>query len=227
MSEIKLVNVDLENPIILSSDYVNLLIIENSFEFYKTVSKLIKQFNGEEGDYICLIDSEIVPIEKAGDIVYNFFDWNINNKKLLNILYKEIENNALSEKMSDFLEASSAVNKFISDLISEFPFQLNFNDLSVNELLKSISLKFENDYENIEEKIICYVNAIVELKHIKFLVLVNLKSIMTDEKLTEFYKYCHMEEVPLFLIESKSSRALLPSEKAIIITEDLCEIVAT
>ncbi|MBQ3502162.1 MAG: hypothetical protein IJA72_00660, partial [Clostridia bacterium] len=59
-----------------------------------------------------------------------------------------------------------------------------------------------------------------------FFVFVNLKSVLNDEKLLKIYVHCRLEQVGLVLIEScKKERPLLPCEKAIIITEDLCEIL--
>ena len=48
---------------------------------------------------------------------------------------------------------------------------------------------------------------------------------MDDEKLQQVYAHCQSEQVGLLLIENGKHRALLPNEKAVIITEDLCEIL--
>ena len=76
-----------------------------------------------------------------------------------------------------------------------------------------------------EEKIICYLNVLIELKKCEFVIFVNLKSVLSDEKLLQIYKHCQMEQIGVVLIESKKQRPLLPQEKAVIITEDLCEIL--
>ena len=53
----------------------------------------------------------------------------------------------------------------------------------------------------------------------------NLKSVLSDEKLGQIYAHCRAEQVGLLLIEDGKRRKLLPCEKAVIITEDLCEIL--
>lgn len=58
-----------------------------------------------------------------------------------------------------------------------------------------------------------------------FFVFVNLKSVLSDEKLLQVYAHCRREQVGLLLIESGKQRPLLPNERAVIITEDLCEIL--
>ena len=54
---------------------------------------------------------------------------------------------------------------------------------------------------------------------------VNLKSVLSDEKLLLLYEHCRREQVGLLLIESGKRRPLISGEKAVIITEDLCEIL--
>ena len=80
-------------------------------------------------------------------------------------------------------------------------------------------------YETLEEKLVCYINALIELKQCEFFVFVNLKSVLSDEKLEQIYAHSRAEQVGLLLIEDGKRRPLLPCEKAVIITEDLCEIL--
>ena len=105
-------------------------------------------------------------------------------------------------------------------------FLVDYNELQPVDFLKLASVKFAKTYESLEEKIICYINALIELKNCDFFVFVNLKSVLSDEKLLKIYEHCRLEQVGVFLIESeKKERPLLSCEKAIIITEDLCEIL--
>ena len=69
------------------------------------------------------------------------------------------------------------------------------------------------------------INALIELKQCEFFVFVNLKSVLSDEKLGQIYAHCRAEQVGLLLMEDGKRRPLLPCEKAVIITEDLCEIL--
>ena len=52
-----------------------------------------------------------------------------------------------------------------------------------------------------------------------------MKSVLSDEKIEQIYAHCRAEQVGLLLIEDGKRRKLLPCEIAVIITEDLCEIL--
>ena len=100
-----------------------------------------------------------------------------------------------------------------------------YDEPQPSDYLKGAGLKFAKTYDSLEEKIICYINALIELRQCEFFVFVNLKGVLSDEKLEQIYAHCRAEQVGLLLIEDGKRRKLLSCEKAVIITEDLCEIL--
>ena len=101
----------------------------------------------------------------------------------------------------------------------------DYKELQPSDYFKSAGVKLEKNYDSLEEKIVCYINALIELKKCEFFIFVNLKSVLNDEKLALIYSHCKKEQVGLLLVESCKQRPLRNDERAVIITEDLCEIV--
>ena len=224
-NEIVLTHIHLETPIVISEDSVKLLIVENPSEFYKMVCDFNSQFDGGDGDFVFSANGEIVAAQKCGAIIPNLFDFDLNDKKVLNLLYKKLESVALGEKVTLFNELVSKTMCFIGEVAYNVPFLLDYDEIQPTEYFKQSSVKFAKTYDSLEEKIICYINALIDLKNCDFFVFVNLKSVLNDEKLLKIYKHCQAEQVGLLLIEDGKRRKLLPCEKAVIITEDLCEIL--
>lgn len=224
-SEVSLVHVHLETPLIISEEHVQLLIVENPSEFYALVSDLDAQFEGAEGTFVFLCQGQIIPATKSGAMVSDLFHLELNDKKMLNLLYKRLEGIAVEEKIAEFNELSTKVVKFIGELSFCVPFALDYNEPQPVDYFKTAGVKFEKVYDTLEEKIICYINAMIELKKCEFFIFVNLKSVLNDDKLLSVYAHCRAEQVGLLLIENGKLRPLLPCEKAVIITEDLCEIL--
>ena len=50
-------------------------------------------------------------------------------------------------------------------------------------------------------------------------------ALLSNDDISFLSKHCEAEKIGILLIESSKTRELLPNEKAITITEDLCEIV--
>ena len=223
--QIQLTHVHLETSLTLSDEHVQLLIVENPTEYYNMVSDLDVQFDGQDGMFVFSADDKIVPAAKYGAMISDLFHFDLNDKKLLTLLYKRLENIAFSEKISLFYELTSKSVGFLEEVSFTVPFTLEYNEPQPSDYFKMSGLKFAKVYDTLEEKIACYINVLIELKQCEFIVFVNLKSVLSDEKLEQIYAHCRSEQVGLLLIEDVKRRKLLPCEKAVIITDDLCEIL--
>ncbi|MBQ7373109.1 MAG: type II-A CRISPR-associated protein Csn2 [Clostridia bacterium] len=225
-NEIIITHVHLETPIVISENFVQLLILENPNEFYRMVMDLDSQFDGGDGLFVFSSNGQVVQAQKSGAMVSDLFHFDLNDKKIVNLLYKKLETVAFGDKVKNFNELTSKTTAFIEDLAYTVPFSVDYNELQPVDFLKLAGVKFAKAYDSLEEKLVCYINALIELKNCDFFVFVNLKSVLSDEKLIKIYEHCRLEQVGLFLIESgKRDKVLLDCEKAIIITEDLCEIL--
>lgn len=224
-SNVKVSHVHLETPLIISTDTPQLLIIESPSEFYLTVTELDKQFNGEEGNFVFCKNEEIISPAKSGALIYDLFHFDLNDKKVLNLLYKKLEAAAFNENLIQFNETTAKLVSFIENISYELPFELEYDEPQPVDYFKASGLKFAKNHACLEEKIICYINALIELKNCEFFIFINLKSVLNDDKLLQIYKHCQKEQVGLLLIENGKHRPLLDCEKAIIITNDLCEIL--
>lgn len=219
-------HIALETPLILSSEYVQLLIVEAPQEFYRFVYALDAQIGGGEGEFFFLRDDKPVSAEKEGGIIADLFHFDLNDKRGLNALTKRLaETCRYGELQYHFSEIGANAQKFLYELFDELPFALTIDELTIEDLLKCANVRFEKTYDSLLEKIVCYINAMVELRRCRFFVFVNLKSVLSDEDLHALYHHCAMEKIGLLLLESGKLRPLLPEEKAVIVTEDLCEIL--
>ena len=223
--EIQLAHVHLESPLIISEECVQLLIVENPTEFYRMVSDLDGQFDGQEGTFAFSMDGQAISASKYGAIISDIFHFDLNDKKLLNLLYKRLEGVAFADKLVCFNELTAKSVEFLEELSFTIPFALEYDEPQPSDYMKASGVKFAKVYDTLEEKLVCYINALIELKGSEFFVFVNLKSVLSDEKLGQVYAHCRAEQVGLLLIEDGKRRELLPCEKAVIITEDLCEIL--
>lgn len=225
MSYLKLISGDLEEPIFLSEEYVRLLIIENPTLFYNIVNQLNIQINGGDGRFVLFSDSQELSMETTGELIYDYYNLDFNDKKLLSLLYKKIEKEVTVYHIEKIHQANTYLNCLMMDILEDLPFAFSCEDITINALLKALAVKFEVDYETLEEKIICLINILVELKKCKFIAFVNLKSILSDEQLLHIYHHCNLEKICLLLIENTQLRTKLSMENVLIVTEDRCEIV--
>ncbi len=227
MNEITTIyHTSLETPITLSYESVQLLILENPREFYKFVDMFDCSIKGEESELSFLRDGKPIFPDKEGCIICDPFHFDLNDKKVINLLIKKlVELCKCGKTQFELSTINTDVGMLFAELFGSLPFSLAYSELTTEELLKSTDVHFERTYDTLLEKIICYINVMVELKHCGFFVFINLKSVLCDEELSALYHHCALEKVGLLLIEHCKCRPLSSKEKAIIITEDLCEIL--
>lgn len=223
---ITLANPNIETTIELESDRVNIIIIENAHEYFKVVSSMISAMQGEESNFTFWENNDKIQASKCGELLLNNFSFDFADKKIITLLYKKLQ---IEFNNGDFLLSFNKINAeigaFLQNLFMQIDFSLDYSELNIEDLLKACSVKPAKEYESLLDKIVSYINIFLELKSIKFFVFIGLKDVLSDDDLTLLYRHCEMQKVSLLLFESSKKRDLLPQEKAIIITEDLCEIV--
>lgn len=226
MSEIvKIVHFKLETPIKITDEKPAVLVIENATEFYNLVNELKTQIDGEEGNFVFLNNDSRFDPSKIGEMVTDIFNLDFTDKRMSTVLYKKLE--ASSKDGESYLllnKLNTAIAEYYASIFDGFSLSFTYDDIAVSDILKIGKVRINETYEGFLEKLVCYVNALVQLKGIKFFVFLHLKSVLSNSDLSAFYKHCQLEKIGLLLIESNGEKEFSPDENTVIITDDLCEI---
>lgn len=216
----------LETQIELDVNRPFVLCVENPREYFRTVQEIVLALNGEESDFSFWEGEERIRADKTGEIVTDFFSFELTDRKIMSLLYKRLTQTISDQALSvRFQEVGAAAELFLLEVCSSVNFALEYDALSMETLLKGCSVKPAKSYDSLLEKIVCYLNIFTQLKGISFFAFVGLKSVLDDENLRMLYRHCVLHKISLFLIESKKTRPLLAEERSILLTEDLCELV--
>lgn len=216
----------IETKIELTDARPFVLCVENPKEYYKVVKEMIASFQGEISEFTFWEDDEKISTEKAGEILVDLFSFELTDKKIMTLLYKQLQRNFIERDLIfEFQKVKAESEKFLLDLCATVDFTLEYSEIELESFLKVCSVRPENSYQTLLEKIICYLNIFAELKRIRCFVLVGLKTVLSEEDLRLLYRHCRLHKLSLLLIECGKIRPILSEERAIIITDDLCEIV--
>ena len=110
-----------DNNIKIENDYVQVIEIENKKTFYRLVSDLYKIKNDEKLDEVFFYDDDNQELNMYNkvDLYVNFFDIDLNSKKNLNALNKNIINsltdNVKEEILNNFKKLAKSFTKILSD----------------------------------------------------------------------------------------------------------------
>lgn len=201
------------------------LVVENSHEYLKVVEELRSECaEGEESEFVFSDNSNILSMSKTCLLLYNYFDLDINNKKIVN----EINSRVLDfVSKNDFVQDFCEVNKIlinINDKILEnFDLDIEYDDdFSYDKFIKLSSYKI-SEQSKFVDKVMSYIKLYTKLKNTKLVVFIGLSMYLSKEEIQLFIKELNYLELKCLFVEPYQ-KYKIENSKIIIIDEDLCEI---
>lgn len=203
---------------------INTVIIENQAQFFKIITDINAQLNGFDGAAVLSENEKIVKIDKQLELLVQFVPFDINKKQLVNKALSRLQQNSLDGE--NYLRTTGLIGdieRFCLDIAFELPGNIEFVKVNVENILKSVGLQFEENYESLAEKILDYIDLVTEYDRTKLFVIVNLRDYISDDEVELFLKDVTTRNFQVLMIESKE-RKLLVGEIRYIVDDNLCEI---
>lgn len=221
----KLVHPELDHHVNLFSDRPCEWVIESPQYFTKIVSELLNQKHGSEGEFTCFCGDTIVDITKKMEVIVDPFAVSINEKKVINKLYAQLNQLANSENFYlQTQEIKNGIYKYLLDLEQDTSYVLDLNEeMDLNLLFRSFDIKFEIFEEDFLDNLCRYMKVINEMLGIELIICVNLRSYLADDQLRTLLDDIKYADFCLLLIENQE-RCCMKDVNRYIIDKDLCEI---
>lgn len=221
----------LENDIIFTEEYINVLQIQDKKLFTNVINSLNDNINNIEDtkERIIILDNDTeIKIEKEVLMFIDVFNIDFNQKKIQSALYNKIEKiyKQEFERMSEFQTIFQKLQLNVLDVFNEFPFEFNYKEsIGIQEYLKLLGLKISNNKGKITDTIFSLIDVVEYLSVTKRLIFVNLKLYLIDDELKEIYKYAMYKKVNILLIETGEEKEPFENEKILYIDSDYDEII--
>lgn len=204
---------------------ISTLVIENIELFRIIVEDINKEKLKEENGFILYNDNyEKLDINKNIILINNLVLLDLNERVILNGLYKEVKEEILVNYYEEFDQLEKNINEFIKNAIFNNNYNLTYDcSLNIEDILKITSLRF-NEKENIIDKFLNYLDLIQNYLKIKHIILINSRNYFTDEEYKNLFLEIERKEISLTFIENYNNRVSFPNEKLYIIDNNLCEL---
>lgn len=165
----KFVHGDLSGEIVNEQKECVEWIIEAPELFAKYVGKLYRQINKYEGKFVLSENNKEIDIAKHSEIIINPLSVEINNKKIVNKLYEELNKLSSNEVLyMQTLELTKLIQEYLLDLEQETNYILEFNnEVEMSALFKAVDLKYEDSEEDFLERLVKYIKTLGNLLSIK------------------------------------------------------------
>ena len=159
------------------------------------------------------------------EIYTNYFDLEINSKKNLNALSKEIINTISDLEKEDLIKIYQKIYKSISKILKNIDLPIIIDeDVNIENIIKLSKFMIKNT-NDLLENLFNLIDLFKFLKINNILFFINLKQYLNKDELVEFYKYAIYNNIKICLIDSQSYGIKLDYENKLIIDIDLEEFV--
>lgn len=221
----KLVHPQLQTAFDTEQHGVLTLVSENAKFFREFLEDLTAQINGDPGHIILSMQEQPIDAGKYLEILDQFVPFEINRKPLLNKILGVLEKKALNE---DFYlptrKLLADIEKYAEDLAFSENCDIICSKVSVSSLLRFIGIELRDDYEDLAEKILDYMDLVREYDRDKLFLTVNLRSYFSDRETELFTESANLHGFHLLMLENREYPRL-PNEFRVVVDEDLCEIL--
>lgn len=212
------------NPISIEEGESFELIIENQKLFRELVEDIKIQIAGEKGSTVLSSNDVPISVRKNIELIETGALFDINTKSLLNKVYTSLETAALDEDhYFRSQELMANIERYMNELGDVLEFDLDYNKLSIDSIIKAVSPRLSVCYNSPLEAIIDYMNIICRLDKNKLFVFVNIRSYFDDSEITRFVQTISAKGMMALIIES-IERNKIEGTKKIVVDSDLCEI---
>lgn len=212
----------LSEPIVFRENEVPVLVVENAEVLRNIIADILSQKDGEDGKNIFSEQYKPLSIKKQIEIIIDPFSLSLNDRKIMNGTLQYINSVINMKLLSETVKIKGFLWRYVEQLMQEveLPFicQENFD---VGAILKAIGLQYDEKNYSFQEKILEYLKIYRFLFDTQCFVFINLKSFLFLEELEMMYKDLQMEQIQIFLLESKVFEEV-DGERQIILDKDLC-----
>lgn len=217
----------IDNNIIFDNENINVIEIENKDYFYRVVSELNSMSMGNIVENIHFFDNDFKEINLYGKIsvVFDFFNFNLDSKKLQTLINKKINENLDAVQKTELSRVYEKVKKIYMPILNDLDLNLTINsEFDIEMLIKLLNVSIYLK-DSIIDNLILMLDVEKLLKNNEIIVFINLKQYLDNNELLELYKYSLYNNVRILLIDSQSYGIKNKFEKKLIVDQTLEEFL--
>ena len=204
--------------------------INSLIEFDKPIIQIIFENNVDFRNFIENIEDNVIysendeslELNKKVIIINNIYDIDINDKKNITFLYKNIVNQLSEKQKESFDKINNELLNVIKDINNTNDYGIDFEDsFDITKILNLYQVKFCLDEQNYLEKLAKYIEITSRVSKINTFISFSLIRILSEEEVNLLLKELSFNKINLIDFDFQNSKKEIKYYK---IDEDWCII---
>ena len=190
----------------LTVEKATIFVVEDTTVFSRLVRNLYQYQDGSElkifdEQYKSIKDSELM-------VVTDILGYDINAAPILKLIHTDLENqlNEKPEVKSIIEKLANSITELISYECLENELDLEYDEITVLELIKALGVKIETISDTIFDKIFEILQVYQFLNKKKFLVFINVLSYLTMDEIQKTREYIELSNMNVLFLEPRKTK---------------------
>lgn len=220
----KLVHAEYGIEIELKENQISVLVVESPEKLSELIQELYLSKQGGEGKFLLSEADKLLNMGKFLELVVNPFAIDVNEKRIVQKLYQEIESQVQEQLVLETAEIHSRLISYLEEIAGKVTYPVIFDlEQNVLGLMKTYNVRLETESITMLEKLVEYFRLLHQLCRVEVIVCVNLKSYLSEVELRQLYETVFYEKIALILLENVQ-REKVDGERICIMDRDWCII---
>ena len=221
----KLVHPLFSEPVCFAENSIPVLVLENPAAFRKMTTELIRQSEGEGGEFVLSVNDKPIDCAEHMNVFFDYSHLDSVEKRIQTKALNSFIRSTQETMADDTYRLSLAIKEYLAKLatLSDHPVSYEQGE-NLLALLKAMEFHIDlaglSPIEALYEQIVL----IHSLSKGQCVVLVNAYSFFSKDELMQLYKMVLYRKIPMMLLENHTSKYRHDCEKIILYDEDMCEL---
>lgn len=208
----------------LKFDKLNQIVVEEKTLFFRICNYISNNF--ETSDYFTFVNDESTKFYNIEDVCFPIpyiFNFDLNSKKIINVLYKNLKKILTQENKDKLNDINSQIFTLLRDIIIESGFDLTFDDIDFDNLIKATNVRFENENDDsLIEKLLRYIETINKILGFNYFFTINLEQFMSKDDIKRLIYELSLKETCIINIKNIHDQTDSKYSNIYFIDESLC-----
>lgn len=212
----------LNRPIRFEENRIQVLVIENGVALRRCLEDLHSQMAGCSGEFILAENYQPIELRRYAALATDPLHPDLDSRRLSGKILQTVEKLA-EDQEPKLRQLLAEINDFAAELCMGLDFEATFAEQeSAEGLLKLLDFHLDRDSLDLPSLLLEWMRLQRAFFEKRLFILYGLKSLLSEEELTSFYRSVFYEKMELLLIEAWQQTPPREEEITTIIDRDLC-----